>query len=99
MDEVAAFIGAKPNIPWLFLTDPKLAIEVFFGPCSPYQFRLSGPGKWSGARHAILTQWDRTLKPLKTRVVGGVWKPSLSSHLLKLLALLILLIALFLVLF
>ncbi|MBZ3887774.1 Dimethylaniline monooxygenase [N-oxide-forming] 2 [Sciurus carolinensis] len=60
MDELGSFIGAKPNIPWLFLTDPLLALEVFFGPCSPYQFRLMGPGKWEGARDAILTQWNRT---------------------------------------
>ncbi|XP_060220576.1 flavin-containing monooxygenase 3 [Meriones unguiculatus] len=98
MDELASFIGAKPNLLWLFLKDPRLAMEVFFGPCSPYQFRLVGPGKWSGARNAILTQWDRSLKPMKTRVVGGVRKPCLYSHLLSLLAVPILLIALFLVL-
>lgn len=97
MDELASFIGAKPNILWLFLKDPRLAIEVFFGPCSPYQFRLVGPGKWSGARNAILTQWDRSLKPMKTRVVGGIQKPCLYSHFLRLLAVPVL-IALFLVL-
>uniref|UniRef100_UPI001E1B0C9F dimethylaniline monooxygenase [N-oxide-forming] 3 n=1 Tax=Jaculus jaculus TaxID=51337 RepID=UPI001E1B0C9F len=94
MDELASFIGAKPNIPWLFLTDPKLAIEVFFGPCSPYQFRLVGPGRWSGARHAILTQWDRSLKPMKTRIVRGVQTPCLFFCLFKLLAIPILLMAL-----
>ncbi|NWI11503.1 FMO3 monooxygenase, partial [Crypturellus soui] len=62
MDELATAIGAKPNLPKLLLTDPRLALEVFFGPCTPYQFRLTGPGKWSGARRAILTQWDRTLR-------------------------------------
>lgn len=97
MDELASFIGAKPNILWLFLKDPRLAIEVFFGPCSPYQFRLVGPGKWSGARNAILTQWDRSLKPMKTRDVGGIQKPGLYSHFLRLLAVPVL-IALFLVL-
>lgn len=69
MDGLASDIGVKPNIPLLFLTDPKLAVEVYFGPCSPYQFRLSGPGKWDGARDAILTQWNRTLKATRTRVV------------------------------
>ncbi|XP_012513247.1 PREDICTED: dimethylaniline monooxygenase [N-oxide-forming] 3 isoform X1 [Propithecus coquereli] len=97
MDELASFIGAKPNMPWLFLTDPKLAVEVFFGPCSPYQFRLVGPGKWPGARNAILTQWDRALKPMKTRVVGSLQKPCLFFRWLKLLAVPILLIAIFLV--
>ncbi|NXC48057.1 FMO3 monooxygenase, partial [Penelope pileata] len=62
MDELASAIGAKPNMLKLLLTDPRLALEVFFGPCSPYQFRLTGPGKWSGARRAILTQRDRTLR-------------------------------------
>ncbi|KAJ8789160.1 hypothetical protein J1605_004954 [Eschrichtius robustus] len=37
MDELGSFTGAKTNIPWLFLTDPQLALEVYFGPCSPYQ--------------------------------------------------------------
>lgn len=69
MDDIAACIGTKPSVPLLFLKDPRLAWEVFFGPCTPYQYRLMGPGKWNGARNAILTQWDRTLKPLKTRIV------------------------------
>uniref|UniRef100_A0A8C5XF07 Flavin-containing monooxygenase n=1 Tax=Microcebus murinus TaxID=30608 RepID=A0A8C5XF07_MICMU len=75
MDELAACIGAKPNIPLLFLKDPRLAWEVFFGPCTSYQYRLMGPGTWDGARNAILTQWDRTLKPLKTRIVPDSSKP------------------------
>ncbi|KAL1769631.1 hypothetical protein HispidOSU_001722 [Sigmodon hispidus] len=69
LDELAQCIGSKPNIPLLFIKDPRLAWEIFFGPCSPYQYRLMGPGKWEGARNAILTQWDRTMKPLKTRSV------------------------------
>ncbi|XP_074764359.1 flavin-containing monooxygenase 3-like isoform X3 [Athene noctua] len=68
MDELASAIGVKPSMLKLLLTDPRLALEVFFGPCSPYQFRLRGPGKWSGARKAILTQWDRTLRATQTRV-------------------------------
>ncbi|NXO11219.1 FMO4 monooxygenase, partial [Oriolus oriolus] len=69
MDEIAACAGVKPSVLRLLLTDPQLALAVFFGPCSPYQFRLVGRGKWSGARAAILTQWQRTLKPLRTRVL------------------------------
>uniref|UniRef100_F7AZ53 Flavin-containing monooxygenase n=1 Tax=Monodelphis domestica TaxID=13616 RepID=F7AZ53_MONDO len=83
MDELASFIGTKPNILWLFLTDPKLAAEVYFGPCSPYQFRLTGPGKWDGARNAILTQWDRTVKPSRTRAVSCAQKPQHFLYLLK----------------
>ncbi|XP_078515364.1 dimethylaniline monooxygenase [N-oxide-forming] 2-like [Lissotriton helveticus] len=68
MDELAMEIGAKPSLS-LFLKDFKLAREVFFGPCTPYQYRLTGPGSWKGAKQAILTQWERTLKPMRTRVV------------------------------
>ncbi|XP_047560310.1 dimethylaniline monooxygenase [N-oxide-forming] 4 isoform X2 [Lutra lutra] len=83
LDDLAASIGAKPSVPLLFLKDPRLAWEVFFGPCTPYQYRLVGPGKWDGARNAILTQWDRTLKPLKTRIVPDSTKPASMSHYLK----------------
>ncbi|NXT77825.1 FMO4 monooxygenase, partial [Zapornia atra] len=68
-DEIASCAGVKPNLLQLLLTDPRLALAIFFGPCTPYQYRLVGRGKWSGARDAILTQWQRTLKPLRTRVV------------------------------
>ncbi|XP_075616409.1 dimethylaniline monooxygenase [N-oxide-forming] 4 isoform X2 [Balearica regulorum gibbericeps] len=68
-DEIASCAGVKPSMLKLLLTDPRLALAVFFGPCTPYQYRLVGRGKWSGARDAILTQWRRTLKPLRTRVV------------------------------
>ncbi|XP_004688177.1 PREDICTED: dimethylaniline monooxygenase [N-oxide-forming] 4 [Condylura cristata] len=83
MDDIATCIGVKPNIPLLFLMDPRLAWEVFFGPCTSYQYRLMGPGKWDGARNAILTQWDRTLKPLKTRIVSDSSTPASKSHNLK----------------
>nr|XP_037841900.1 putative dimethylaniline monooxygenase [N-oxide-forming] 6 [Chlorocebus sabaeus] len=93
MDELGSFIGAKPNIPWLFLTDPRLALEVYFGPCSPYQFRLMGPGKWDGARNAILTQWNRTVKPTRTRVVSEAQRPHPFYNLLKMLSFPLLLVA------
>ncbi|XP_054835944.1 flavin-containing monooxygenase 1-like isoform X1 [Eublepharis macularius] len=69
MDEVASLIGVKPSVRALLRSDPKLALKIFFGPCSPYQYRLVGPGKWDGARNAIMSQWERTLKPMRTRVV------------------------------
>ena len=53
----------------LVFEDPLLAKEVYFGPCTPYQFRLHGPGAWSGARGAIMTQWDRVIAPMKTRAI------------------------------
>ncbi|XP_045198060.2 flavin-containing monooxygenase 5-like [Mercenaria mercenaria] len=67
MDELAEMIGCKPDLSKLIWTDPKLAIEVYFGPCTPYQYRLMGPGPWNGARYAIMTQWERVYKPLQTR--------------------------------
>ncbi|XP_074120734.1 dimethylaniline monooxygenase [N-oxide-forming] 4-like [Sminthopsis crassicaudata] len=83
LDELAICIGAKPSILSLFLKDPRLGKEVFFGPCTSYQYRLTGPGKWDGARNAILTQWDRTLKPLQTRIVADVSESCAVPHWLK----------------
>ncbi|KAM5237494.1 flavin-containing monooxygenase 5-like [Ctenodactylus gundi] len=68
MDEIASELGVKPNLFSLLLRDTELAKEIFYGPCTPYQYRLQGPGKWTGARKAILTQRDRILKPLRTRM-------------------------------
>ncbi|XP_042603363.1 flavin-containing monooxygenase 5-like isoform X1 [Cyprinus carpio] len=67
MDELAKQVGVRPSILKLLLTDPRLALNIIFGPCTPYQFRLHGPGQWDGARQAILTQWDRVTEPLRTR--------------------------------
>ncbi|XP_043076163.1 flavin-containing monooxygenase 5-like isoform X2 [Puntigrus tetrazona] len=69
LDTIAKEIGVRPNIAWLLLKDPAVGLRVFFGPCTPYQYRLSGPGHWRGARQAILTQWDRVAKPMKTRSI------------------------------
>ena len=49
---------------WLLLTDWRLGIQCLFGACTPYQFRLRGPGKWEGAREALMTQMDRTFYSL-----------------------------------
>ncbi|XP_075688326.1 dimethylaniline monooxygenase [N-oxide-forming] 2-like [Rhinoderma darwinii] len=78
LDELSTDIGCKPNILGLFMTDPVLALTVLFGPCTPAQFRLTGPGKWSMARKQIMTTWDRILKPTKTRVVKKQDKASMS---------------------
>ncbi|KAM9384188.1 flavin-containing monooxygenase 5-like isoform 1-T2 [Pholidichthys leucotaenia] len=67
MDEIAEQVGVRPNILKLLLTDPRVGLSLLFGPCTPYQFRLSGPGKWAGARQAILTQWERVAHPMQTR--------------------------------
>ncbi|NXI03795.1 FMO5 monooxygenase, partial [Pachycephala philippinensis] len=67
MDELACQLEVKPNVLTLFFTDPKLALEVVFGPCTPYQYRLRGPGAWAGAREAILTQRQRVVRGLQPR--------------------------------
>uniref|UniRef100_A0A3Q3Q7R1 Flavin-containing monooxygenase n=1 Tax=Monopterus albus TaxID=43700 RepID=A0A3Q3Q7R1_MONAL len=69
MDFMAKEVGVRPHFLTLLLRDPILWVKVFFGPCTPYQFRLTGPGQWAGARHAILTQWERVAQPFRTRVI------------------------------
>uniref|UniRef100_A0A4W3K2P6 Flavin-containing monooxygenase n=1 Tax=Callorhinchus milii TaxID=7868 RepID=A0A4W3K2P6_CALMI len=92
MDELAELIGVKPNVKELLLSDPRLAYEIFFGPCTPYQYRVTGPGKWPGARDSILTQWDRIIKATKTRVLAdSEEQPSLTV--LQLLAVFVVLAA------
>ncbi|XP_073499190.1 flavin-containing monooxygenase 5-like isoform X2 [Phyllobates terribilis] len=89
MDEVAIEIGCKPNLKTLFLSDPKLAWELFFGPCTPYQYRLSGPGKWKDAKKAILTQFDRIFKPMHTRSLSSSYSIISLNLVFKLVGLLI----------
>ncbi|KAH0618212.1 hypothetical protein JD844_017222 [Phrynosoma platyrhinos] len=96
LDELAVESGSKPDLFSLLVTDPKLAMTIFFGPCSPYQFRLMGPGKWSGARNAILTQEERIIKPTKTRVVGNSASYN-QFFLLKIISIIVLLAAVFLI--
>ncbi|XGW28478.1 hypothetical protein V3C99_008333 [Haemonchus contortus] len=62
MDELARLIGCKPNVAKLFMTDPLLALQVYFGPCVPYEYRLHGPHPWSGARDAIMNVDERVFK-------------------------------------
>ncbi|XP_071983261.1 flavin-containing monooxygenase 3-like isoform X2 [Engystomops pustulosus] len=96
MDDLATDIGVRVNIWKLFLTDPVLAWKVVFGPCNSYQFRLTGSGKWDGAREAIMTQWDRIEKPLSTRVVKKKTKSNLLSYITWILWAGILILAMFL---
>lgn len=64
-DELAEIIGVKPNFLKMAFTDPKLFWVCMTGPSLPYQYRLSGPHSWEGARKAILTYKDRVKTPLK----------------------------------
>ncbi|KAM4722179.1 flavin-containing monooxygenase 5-like [Rhinophrynus dorsalis] len=72
MDELATEVGVKPSVLKFLFTDPKLAWLLFFGPCTPYQYRLTGSCKWAGAREAIMTQHTRIIKPTKTRALNDV---------------------------
>ncbi|XP_069378426.1 flavin-containing monooxygenase 5-like isoform X1 [Paralichthys olivaceus] len=83
MDDLAGEIGVFPNLLWLFFTDYPLFKRVFWGPVTAYQYRLTGPGKWAGARKAIFTQFDRMYQPLKTRKLVE-HEPSTAGRLLKL---------------
>ncbi|XP_041967789.1 LOW QUALITY PROTEIN: flavin-containing monooxygenase 5-like [Alosa sapidissima] len=67
LDDVAHEVGEKPQFFSLFLRDPGLGLRILFGPCTPYQYRLCGPGQWAGARQAIYTQWERVIRPFGTR--------------------------------
>ncbi|KAM5256058.1 flavin-containing monooxygenase 5 [Ctenodactylus gundi] len=69
MEDIAEMVGVRPNLLSLTFTDPKLAYQLFFGPCTPVHYRLQGPGKWDGARKTILTTEDRIRKALKTRAI------------------------------
>ncbi|XP_016076849.1 PREDICTED: dimethylaniline monooxygenase [N-oxide-forming] 2 isoform X1 [Miniopterus natalensis] len=94
LDELAAEIGAKPDLLSLLFKDPNLAVKLYFGPCNSYQCRLVGPGRWEGARSAILSQKQRLLKPLKTRALQPVSNFPVSL-LLKILGLLAVALAFF----
>ncbi|XP_077995065.1 flavin-containing monooxygenase 1-like [Glandiceps talaboti] len=60
MDDIAEFIGAKPNFWKLLFSDPRLAYSFEYGPIVPYWYRLQGPNAWAGARDAILNAWENT---------------------------------------
>ncbi|XP_070532961.1 flavin-containing monooxygenase 5-like [Ptychodera flava] len=79
MDEIGTEIGVTPNFLRLFLTKPKLAYKCFFGPFTPYQYRLMGPGKWADAEMVLETVMDRVLHPISTRPLNTPkQKPSFS---------------------
>ncbi|KAK7090381.1 flavin-containing monooxygenase 5-like [Littorina saxatilis] len=44
-DEIASFFGAKPEL----LKHPSLAWRLMLSSCGASQYRLQGPGRWSGA--------------------------------------------------
>lgn len=68
-DELANQVGCKPNLVKLFFSDPTLALRCFFGPCTPVQYRLMGPGAWKGAKKAIEDAPGNVIYATKTRVL------------------------------
>ena len=70
MDDIADCIKCRPNLWKMFFTDPRLWYCLFFGPATPPQWRLQGPGKWAGARRAIEQVQENTWYPMKTRKAG-----------------------------
>ncbi|XP_077995061.1 flavin-containing monooxygenase 5-like [Glandiceps talaboti] len=64
-EELAEFIGVKPNFWKLLFSDPKFVYAFEYGPMVPYWYRLQGPGAWSGARDAILNVWENIKYPTR----------------------------------
>ena len=58
-DTIASLLGVKPCMGKLFLRDLPLWKKLYFGPSVPYQYRLSGPGEWAGARETIMKTNER----------------------------------------
>ena len=54
MDDIAHRIGVKPDIQSYLFSDFALFRKLFFGTALPYQYRLIGRHRWSGARDAIM---------------------------------------------
>lgn len=56
-------IGCKPDFRQLFFRDPLLAFKCYFGPCCAAQYRLMGPGAWSGAKKTIEDTYSNEMFP------------------------------------
>ncbi|RWS23152.1 dimethylaniline monooxygenase [N-oxide-forming] 5-like protein [Leptotrombidium deliense] len=65
MDLLATYIGCKPNLFRIALTDVKLWFQLIYGPMMSYQYRLTGPNQWVGARDALLNYKQRFVAPFK----------------------------------
>lgn len=92
--QLANEIGVKPNLARLALTDPPVALRLLLGPSLPYQYRLSGPNAWPGARDAILGYEERVRQALRTSSTlehrKTLLKPDLDTLLMATLALFLL---------
>lgn len=62
-DQLAKMIGCKPDFRRIFFRDPLLAFKCYFGPCCAAQYRLMGPGAWSGAKKTIEDTYSNEMFP------------------------------------
>lgn len=94
-DELANQVGCRPNLIKLFFSNPTLALSCFFGPCTPVQYRLMGPGAWEGAKKAIEDAPGNVIYATKTRILQKKEQQgtNMAAVCLKLLALFVVLIS------
>ncbi|KAK3093667.1 hypothetical protein FSP39_018667, partial [Pinctada imbricata] len=98
IDRIAESIGCKPHLWKLFFTNPSLWYKVYFGPCTPPQWRLGGPGSWKGAADSIMKVEENTWYPIKTRAAGKGERDGLYDGWVKLLKKIIVFLGVFFVL-
>lgn len=72
MRELAEMIGCNPQPEKYLISDPKLALKIFFGGNMPYCYRLTGPHAWSGARDALMESDERILAGTSQRKVDPI---------------------------
>jgi dimethylaniline monooxygenase (N-oxide forming) len=71
MDELARLVGCRPRLLRHFVHSPSLTSRLLFHGLVPYQFRLEGPQRWEGARHAIKDMERRMVENTRTRKLEG----------------------------
>ena len=84
IDRVAQHIGCKPQLWKHFFQNPSLWYKIYFGPATPPQWRLDGPGSWKGAAEAISKVEEKTWYPVKTRAAGKGERDGLYDGWIKL---------------
>nr|XP_006816474.1 PREDICTED: dimethylaniline monooxygenase [N-oxide-forming] 2-like [Saccoglossus kowalevskii] len=70
--ELAEELNANPSFWKMCISDPRLAIACWYGPQTPYTYRLQGSRTWDGAREAILSIWENTISPTSSYAIDIV---------------------------
>lgn len=91
-NNLAEIIGCKPPLGKMMITDPALALRCYFGPCSPSQYRLIGPGAWDGARQAIMEISERNVAHMRKKVLPKGYRKTIVISLIGLLCLCVILL-------